>query len=92
MADSTPGPWTDSPGGVFCSRGTICASSVGGATGNDEYAAAMGAEALANMRLIASAPDLLAAAIEAEEILRNIGGPVHDQLRSAIARAKGGGK
>ena len=85
MTKHTPGPWSvehDYKPYVIRSRGDLVATITG--------TAAIRPSAAANARLIASAPDLLAALVIAEEILRINGFDDHAATaRAALARAKG---
>lgn len=97
-AQHTPGPWTtrlakDASGDVgILARACCVAECFSDIRRVNEQAYA---ERDANARLIAAAPDLLAAAKHAEKILAMVnpnegypGGPLQ-QLRAAIAKAEG---
>lgn len=90
----TPGPWDHNIGPrypIYTRKGhhKVAAAMFGGATGVSE------AEAMANMRLIAAAPDLLAAACRALDIIHSmpwdasnsVVTKAQDALVDAIARA-----
>ena len=92
----TPGPWTNSNGTIMAPAGKVAEA---GNPGYDGFAAESEHEAIANARLIAAAPDLLAALTHAEVMLSIMADPadassvaVRDAARAAIARATGGGK
>lgn len=89
----TPGPWVAVEGfnGPVVEGGRSVVAMLGTLTVASE------AEAEANARLIASAPDLLAACEAVEALIGDVSdaglwptlGPVADRLREAILRAKG---
>ena len=90
-AKHTPGPW------AFCNH-TLCqANGKFLHLGEWRESSGLGSAAAANMRLIETAPDLLAALTDAEFLLRKAGqiaGPMQDSFkrsaedaRAAIARA-----
>jgi hypothetical protein len=100
-AKHTPGPWYCLPeysngGEVHSAAGIICDASIG-RNEREEYQKAHRAESEANARLIAAAPELLAALKEilvAAEECGAIGshGPALKTARAAIAKAQGGAK
>jgi len=94
MSEHTPGPWE-----IFQEINVLCSDGMTplGASGNSRDIDYRG-RAVANARLIAYAPDLLAACKESFKFLNFFCGDgdeypsaftVRDQLRTAIARAEG---
>ena len=102
-AKHTPGPWMNSNGTILAPAGKVAEA---GNPGYDGFAAESEDEAIANARLIAAAPDLLAALRKALEWVEHVQSVAWDSIpegmrgdngaawaiRSAIARATGGGK
>lgn len=91
----TPGPWEAGDGAgngrkdhIYCDDATGSAV----ATCHMDYVPRTRVEVEANARLIAAAPDLLAALITAERIVGRAfpNGQDHTDLRAAIARATEG--
>lgn len=94
----TPGPWENSHGTIMAAAGKVAEA---GNPGYDGFAAESEGEAIANARLIAAAPDLLAALrvaigyVESQEITEyRTRGTIRpgtkrdaDNIRAAIARA-----
>lgn len=100
MSEHTPGPWETYAGHVYApgeNGANICSVSEPRATSDVRYTPLRLdspdlAEAHANARLLASAPDLLAACCDALRYLEVEGhGGWHmaGQLRAAIAKARG---
>lgn len=97
MSTHTPGPWRVAPSVAF--RGSL---DIDGPVGHGHVASTYCLptdEECANARLIAAAPDLLAALVRLREWVRHPGRDdspeneaVIDQAEAAIARAKGEGK
>lgn len=92
-AQHTPGPWfadTENCGGGMSIK-TADGTSIGhtAAVRDPSYTEIRTPEAIANARLIAAAPDLLAACKEALELLSHVGGPTCGKLKAAIAKAEG---
>lgn len=94
-AQHTPGPWKDGPPAWF--RGRMDETQGKRPINSDDPKAGVIANVYgeANARLIAAAPDLLAAAERALNFIENTEGemsetlPSGDLLRAAIAKAKG---
>ena len=96
MSEPTPGPWRVHPGRLrayissHAERDGLPSLNV--AECDLDAASISAQESLANARLISASPDLLAACEEAYrclEIIEATDGGLGEQLRSAIAKAKG---
>jgi hypothetical protein len=95
-SESTPGPWVASPGAHGAQWKVCYSSDFGGVIG--EVYAGSGQPVEANARLVAAAPDLLAACRAALADLYDDANmaqhnraqrQVGEQLRAAVARAEG---
>lgn len=97
MEKHTPGPWTvEVAGRIKSDPEYLEIRALDQPVGmRQRIAQTRGANMEANARLIAAAPDLLAACIDAEEYLRGIKNPTDEQrslaakIYSAIAKAEG---
>ncbi len=98
MGQFTPGPWTAIPDARDNGEWEVVKHDDHKPNAEDPwyicgvYDAAEHADAADNARLIAAAPDLLAALISAESLFAHtfaMDGTIHKQMRAAIARAKG---
>ena len=94
-ATHTPGPWQSMHAGNANDEHARTIRSYGGAWIADVLRQGTEADRAANARLIAAAPDLLAALQHVFDAAED-GGDMNDidwdMLRAAIARAEGGGK
>jgi len=85
-------PWTFSkPHGMAhynIKSGQMCIANVFGFVGSVTLMDKDG-EGDGNARLIASAPELLAALEHAQDLLKAFGSPIPETIRAAIAKAKG---
>ena len=85
MSKHTPGPWTAIPDDTGDEREWYVVT-------EEEGVLALSVSEEADARLIAAAPDLLAALkfVSTDPCFNVLGSVTHDEVRAAIAKAEGG--